>query len=159
MIKATKTNTTLLLVVMALAVCSLAFPIWATCTIGTETITDYKEFSIHEATVTMSSNGAVAWPSSIYGMVLAVETNPGTTAPTDNYDITLTDADGADIMGTALMNRDTSNTEITCPTLGYQSKAPAAGALTVNVTNNSVNNATVKIRIFTQGEKKGILSW
>ena len=42
----------------------------------------------------------------------SAETNPGAGPPTDNYDITLVDADGADIAGGTLMNRDTTTTEL-----------------------------------------------
>src|SRR5574343_100376 len=47
----------------------------------------------------------------IDGMVLMAETNPGATAPTANYDITLTSSDGVDVFGGALLNRHTSTSE------------------------------------------------
>ena len=42
----------------------------------------------------------------------SVETNPGAGPPTDNYDITILDADGFDVAGSTLLNRDTSTTEL-----------------------------------------------
>ncbi len=42
----------------------------------------------------------------------SAETNPGAGPPTDNYDITLVDADGLDLAGGKLMNRDTTTTEL-----------------------------------------------
>jgi hypothetical protein len=42
----------------------------------------------------------------------SVETNPGAGPPTDNYDITILDADGFDVAGSVLLNRDTSTTEL-----------------------------------------------
>jgi hypothetical protein len=38
-------------------------------------------------------------------------TNPGATAPTDNYDIVVNDADGVDVAAGVLANRDTANSE------------------------------------------------
>lgn len=71
-------------------------------------------------------------------------TNPGTTAPTADYDITLTDADGLDVMGGTLANRHTSNTEVAIPYPGSLAYAPVpiTSALTLTITNNSVNSAT-----------------
>ena len=45
------------------------------------------------------------------GFITRVTTNPGTTAPTDDYDIVLNDEDGVDVMAGALANRDTANSE------------------------------------------------
>lgn len=38
-------------------------------------------------------------------------TNPGSTAPTDNYDIVVTDTDGVDVSGGLLADRDSTNSE------------------------------------------------
>ena len=74
-------------------------------------------------------------------------TNPGTTAPTANYDITITDEDGIDIMGGNAMNRHTSNSESTYPMIGTQPFAqPIIGPITLNITNNSVNSAGIVIK-------------
>lgn len=150
------------LLFLALAViCMMSGPpqAQAAATLVENGITDYRGFSIHDLTLTMTSIGAAPMTYEVNGIVIAVETDPGTTAPTDNYDLTITNARGADIMGTALNNRDTANTEIACPTLGYASEVPTFGLLTINATGNTVNNATVRLRIFTREEKKGILSW
>lgn len=42
----------------------------------------------------------------------SAETNPGSGPPTDNYDITIVDADTVDVAGGMLMNRDTITTEL-----------------------------------------------
>jgi len=68
--------------------------------------------------------------------IIAVITDPGATAPTDDYDITLTYS-GLDLMGGNLANRDTANTEIAYPA----SNAPVLGAITFTLTNNLVNSA------------------
>jgi hypothetical protein len=79
----------------------------------------------------------------ILGYVVRVITDPGATAPTDDYDITLTDAYGCDVMGGALADRDTTATEQAMPIIGGASTgALVLDSLTVNITGNSVNSAT-----------------
>lgn len=87
--------------------------------------------------------------SNVDSYVYMVLTDPGSTAPTDNYDITITDADGADIMGGELQNRDTANTEVAIPKMDVIYGARRVnGAMTVNISGNSVSSATVEIKIF-----------
>lgn len=82
----------------------------------------------------------------------AMETNPGSTAPTDNYDIVINSAGGADILGGAGANRDTATTEIAYPTIdstsGQKGCVPVDGALSLVLSGNSVANATVEIKLF-----------
>lgn len=81
--------------------------------------------------------------------VLAI-TNPGSTAPTDNYDITITDEDGVDIFGGSLANRDTANSEQARPaiaTLGGE-RLVDGSILTFNLTNNSVASATGVCKVY-----------
>lgn len=66
-----------------------------------------------------------------FGQVIALVTDPGSTAPDDDYDITITDVEGYDVMQGAGLNRDTSNTETAVPT----ATSVAFGTLTLNVTN------------------------
>ena len=47
----------------------------------------------------------------VTGWILHVETDPGATAPDDNYSITLKNDNGRDIAGGNLSNRDTANAE------------------------------------------------
>ena len=79
-----------------------------------------------------------------------VTTNPGATAPTDDYDITIEDTDGVDLMGGALLNRDTSTSESAYPIVatGVYGAVPFDGAPTVKWAGNSVNSATGTIKIF-----------
>jgi hypothetical protein len=68
--------------------------------------------------------------------VTLVVTDPdGTSAPTDDYDITIKDTNGVDIVGGALANRDTANTEQTMPAIltGLYFPRPVATALTFAV--------------------------
>lgn len=68
-----------------------------------------------------------------YGRVVALVTIPAAagSAPTDDYDITITDSEGYDVMQAAGANRDTANTETAVPA----AYSVAFGALTLNVTN------------------------
>lgn len=69
-------------------------------------------------------------------------TNPGATAPTANYDITLVDADGVDVFGGSLTNRSDTASEQAKPdmtTLG--GSRMVNGTLTFKLANNSVNSA------------------
>lgn len=86
-------------------------------------------------------NGTIGLPDPCY-MFIGI-TDPGSTAPTDNYDIVVTDSLGADVFGTALNNRDTTTSEQAAPIIGgtYGGRL-AEGELTFTLTNNSVNSAT-----------------
>jgi len=67
----------------------------------------------------------------------SIETNPGDTAPTDNYDLTVTDADGLDVLWAKGYNRDEADTEIAFladATYGYY---VVRGNLTVTMVNGS----------------------
>jgi hypothetical protein len=93
---------------------------------------------------------ATATDTAIVGYVFMAQTNPGTTAPTDDYDITLTDADGIDVFGGELLNRDEANSEQTVPKVGssvYGSRF-VNSVLTFNLSNNAVNSATGTVRVY-----------
>ena len=68
-----------------------------------------------------------------YGEILQVMTDPGETAPTDNWDLTITDPDSIDILKGNGADRDTANTEYIVGS--NANMLPAAGILTFNVTN------------------------
>ena len=72
----------------------------------------------------------------------SAETNPGTVAPTSNYDIVINDGDGADIAGGLLMNRHTSNTEMVNIGTSIHGYPIVRGNLTFTLSNNAVNSAT-----------------
>ena len=50
-------------------------------------------------------------PGKYGGIIYRLVTNPGATAPTDNYDVTILDDDGYDVLMGAGADRDTANTE------------------------------------------------
>lgn len=85
----------------------------------------------------------------INGYIIKVVTNPGSTAPTDNWDLAINDADGADVLAGAGADRDTSNSE-TIYLAATVASTPAwcEGSHTVVVTGNSVNSATGTITIY-----------
>lgn len=118
---------------------------WTQCTKNVECLAYTWTADASAATVP-----ATASNKSIDGYVIQVVTNPGSTAPTDDYDITLTNSDGADVMGGALANRDTANSEIAIPKVDGTNYADAwvSGTLTLNISNNSVNSATGVVRVY-----------
>jgi len=87
---------------------------------------------------------------SIEGNIVALETNPGATAPTDNYDIALNDAEGVDKLAGAGQNRDTANTEQAGVVFASTSvPVPVDGeALTLAISGNAVNSATGRVLIY-----------
>ncbi len=69
------------------------------------------------ATWTSAAGGAVSGTTTepIVGYLLKCITNPGAAAPTDNYDIAITDEESVDVLANctaSLGNRDTANTEV-----------------------------------------------
>lgn len=60
-------------------------------------------------TETQSATGTT--PKSYTGKVLELVTNPGSAAPTDNYDVDIADEDGLDVLAGQGADRDTANTE------------------------------------------------
>lgn len=99
-------------------------------------------------TVPATSTGE-EWPDIRAGCITKVVTNPGSTAPTDDYDITLTDADGVDLMGGELANRDTANSEVAVPKMDTVFGCNVVTAsFTLNLTNNSVSAATGTVLVY-----------
>ena len=83
---------------------------------------------------TLNANAVKGW------YFLSGETNPDTPAPTDDYDIVINDADGVDLAGGRLMDRDTSNTELVSG-MGAYGYPLVRGDLTVVFTNQIVHSA------------------
>jgi hypothetical protein len=79
-------------------------------------------------------------------------TDPGTTAPTANYDITITES-GGDVFGGNLVNRSATATEFSAPYIDGPT-AKAVGAVTMAdtwslvITNNAVNSAAIEITLY-----------
>lgn len=88
----------------------------------------------------------------VHGSLMKVITNPGSTAPTANYDITIADADDAtlDAANSLLLNRHTTNTEVVFPVgaTGATALWFQPGNYTLSIANNSVNSATGVIWLY-----------
>jgi hypothetical protein len=92
---------------------------------------------------------------SISGLLLAIETNPGGTAPTANYDVTLVDANGHDVLEGVGADRHTSNTEKAAIVFtGTSTHPPVAGddALTLTFANQAVNSAIIEVVLYYLGQ-------
>lgn len=84
---------------------------------------------------TSSSGGAYTEAFTIIGVILRVVFDPGSPAPTDNYDVTLTDAHGYEILSTVGADRDTANTEGDTPTNAAGFPIAVGGELTLTIAN------------------------
>lgn len=87
----------------------------------------------------------------LYGFLIKAVTNPGSTAPTDNYDIALNDPDDSsfDALEGQLANRDTANTEQVYPKAsGALVPIFLCGDYTLAISGNSVNSATGLIVLY-----------
>src|SRR4051812_9489852 len=60
---------------------------------------------------TSDASGNVSYDFDFRGTIFRVATKPGTPAPTDDYDITVTDPAGIDVLKGGGANRDTANSE------------------------------------------------
>ena len=115
-----------------------------------ETLIDHVSGqSVTVTTYTMTSDAAVSagtFPATavgpIDGWIIGVETNPGAVTPTADYDITLVDVDGADVMAGALADRSATLTQKVISPQPY-----VRGNVTITPTNNSENSAVVVMKI------------
>jgi hypothetical protein len=107
------------------------------CTRETRQWGDHARLSIFTVTLTTATGGtgSIAIPN-MDGWLMKVVTNPGATAPTDDYDITLIDDLGVDAAASLLLNRDTTNTEmVTTFVSGAPTPLFLAGTHTFTVAN------------------------
>ena len=86
----------------------------------------------------------------IAGTLLRVTTNPGATAPTDDYDITVTDEDDVDIAMGLLANRDTANTETVYPVAAVT----VQGGATAYINLPSTFNDKLELNVTNAGASK-----
>ena len=92
------------------------------------------------ATAMMTSSSTLA--STRGFSIIDVITDPGSPAPTDNYDLTFVDENGFDVLEGACLNRSTSTTQ-SCSAGPH----PIRGTVTVTWANNSVNSAAGTIKV------------
>ena len=100
-------------------------------------------------TLESQSTGIDAWLNG--WSLFKVQTKPGTAAaqPDDDYDITVTDAEGYDIMGGELINRDETNTEEAVPKIdAVYGPQPNISAWTITVSGQTAAAGTGEIYMF-----------
>jgi hypothetical protein len=99
----------------------------------TTTVTDHTTIKKVKFAVTSDSDGTAdaTTTEKIDGLLVLVCTDPGATAPTDNWDLELKDSDGVDLLAGQGANRDTANTEYINSGMGGLAK----DTLTMSVTN------------------------
>jgi len=110
---------------------------------GTVTITEETYGTIKKIKFSWTSGDgaedgtASGQTTNVYsGKILGLATDPGSPAPTDDYDITVTDEDGMDVLMGGGADRDTANTEyVLSASLG----AVANDKLTINVAAAGTN--------------------
>lgn len=131
--------------------------------VGSVTVVSREPINIGKRLVKVVERVEITWIGSstdgtvpalsipLQGYVLKVVTNPGTTAPTDNYDIFWYDPDDAalDAMCDGTKDRDTANGENAYPTLtGASIPVFLCGTYSMEIKGNSVNSATGKIVVY-----------
>jgi len=144
----------LLIMFLAFMLILCAGPAFAagSCTQKIESMGSLKCLSL---SWTSSSVGAFTdyTTKKIDGLVIMVLTDPdGTAKPTDNYDITLKNANGYDIMGGVLGNRNQTSTEVRRPynteEAAYMS-VPVDGSLALAISNmGNSKQGVVKIYFY-----------
>ena len=89
------------------------------------------------------------------GWIIEVDTDPGTTAPTDNYDIELLNDLGVDLLAGELYDRDTSTSErkyLSNP--AYNKKLPTLNIPNSSQDANSGGNIVNIIRLYIYTEEE-----
>lgn len=80
-----------------------------------EDITRIQSGGVEKITIAWTANGSGAYSQVVNfaGFIMSAVTDPGAApnAPTDNYDMTLNDENGIDLLGGLGANRDTATTE------------------------------------------------
>lgn len=122
----------------------------------TQTLDERGDVGVVTFTATAdASDGSfpeVAIAAKLSGKLLALETNPGATAPTDNYDILLDDAEGKDVLEGVGANRDTTNIEKVAVLLSSLHPPVAkSDVLTFKITGNIVNSAQIIVKLYYEG--------
>lgn len=127
---------------------------------GSTTVTHYTHGFVRRVVVDWvgdAADGTVpdTLLPSFEGRLAELTTNPGAVAPTDNYDLTLIDDEGADRLQGLGANRDTANTESLPVVYAGSTVHPPVGTyegLTLKLANNAVHSATGRvILVYTLG--------
>lgn len=123
-------------------------------TIVTQAISQPRNILMYYVSFTASAGGVITSATDIspgdgIWCFLGV-TNPGATAPTDNWDVLVYDSMGADIFGGELVNRDTSNSEQATPRIGntYGARYVPPGLMYISISGNVNANANGEVVIY-----------
>lgn len=86
----------------------------------------------------------------IEGFILAIETNPGSPAPSNLYGVYFKNEEGGTVA--FALNRTTATTEIISKSIGTYFNRPVKKdeVLNLGISGNSVNSATTKIILYYQ---------
>lgn len=122
---------------------------------GTVVLTSHKPPSPSVGVITIDATAdaaAATFPNLVIpafeGHLVSILTNPGSTAPTDNYDIVLNDAEAIDRLQGVGANRDTATSESAAVFYSGTSQHPPVAisdVLTLGISGNAVNSATIRI--------------
>lgn len=148
----------IIIVLAILALASMVFAADSVVTVKTDNVNDGIEVvtftwlaNTTTGTVPATSTSGT-WPHprrQKAGCIAKVVTNPGSTAPTDNYDITLTDADDVDLMGGELADRDTANSEVAVPKIDTTfGCVVVTDPFTLNISGQSVSAAIGNVIVY-----------
>lgn len=138
---------------LVVALLALTAPLGAA---GTVTQTHATTGNIRKVVFTCTGDAsdgsfpATAISRKFEGRLIQLITDPGTTAPTDNYDITLVDGNGLDVLQGVGANRDTANTEAAAIVFSGTSINPVvdeSDTLTLTIAGSTVNSATLTITL------------
>ena len=124
---------------------------------GTVVETAYSLGNIRRVSLACTADAAAAtFPDTVLatkieGRLLKLVTNPGAVQPTDNYDVTLEDQHGSDVLQGVGANRDTLNTEVV--PIAYSGTAihpcvDESDTLTLKIAGNAVNSAVTVVDIY-----------
>lgn len=129
---------------------------------GTCTLTTHNKIgNIRSLVYTCTADAADAsYPATalpkIEGRITQLSTNPGATPPTNDYDVTLVNQDGYDVLQGLGVNRDGAapggaTTEVVPVVFSGTGTHPCvdeADTLTLTLANNAVNSAVTVVQIY-----------
>jgi len=126
---------------------------------GSVTVTDYALGNIHVLSCACVADAAAAtFPDTVLprveGILWDLETDPGAPAPTDDYNVTVVDACGHDVLESVGLTLDTVNTEKAPIVYGQTATHPSVDAtdvLTLKIAGNAVLSAATLIKIYIWG--------
>ena len=93
---------------------------------------------------------SAGYTSALKGWYLyKVITTPGATPPEDNWDFTLVDTDGIDVLGSAGLNRHTTTSQMLAPllTTGVYFAQPVLSAWTFTPSGNTTASAIIVVKL------------